>query len=91
MPHRLGAGLTQLDEQAGVLLVVEHSAVGATHAFPHWPQFAGWVRSVSQPSSAFVVQWANPAVHADAGTAQVPAWQVIPVAPGLTLGSAVQS
>jgi hypothetical protein len=87
----LGAGLIQLDEQAGVLLVVEQSAVGATQAFPHWPQFVGWVRSVSQPSSGFAVQWVNPAVHADAGMEQMPAWQVIPVTPGLTLGSPEQS
>ena len=91
VPHRSGAGATQLDEQLGVEAVVEHNAVGATHTLPHWPQLCGRVRSASQPSSGLVEQCANPDTHADAGTEQTPAWQVTPVAPTLRLGSAVQS
>jgi len=41
VPHRFGAGATQLDAQLGDPDVVEQSAVGALHALPHWPQFCG--------------------------------------------------
>jgi hypothetical protein len=67
-PHRSGAGATQLDEQVGAPVVVEHSAVGAVHAVPHLPQFVVVVRLVSQPSSDLVEQWANPVVQALGGT-----------------------
>ncbi len=67
-PHRSGEGATQLDEQAGAPVVVEHSAVGATHVVPHLPQLAGVARLVSQPSSDLVEQWANPVAHALGGT-----------------------
>ena len=90
-PHRLGAGATQLDEQLGVVAVVEQSAVGAEHTLPHWPQLCGRVRSASQPSSGRVEQCAKPETQAAAGTEQTPLWQVTPLAPTFTLGSAVQS
>ena len=41
VPHRLGAGDTQLDAQLGELEVVEHSAVGGLHTLPHCPQLCG--------------------------------------------------
>jgi len=91
VPHRSGAGAAQLDEQTGVLLLVEHSAVGAAQVLPHWPQFCGWVRSASHPSSALAEQWANPDRQALGGTTQLPAWHVTAVDPARTLGSAVQS
>ena len=67
-PHRSGDGATQLDEQAGAPVVVEHSAVGATQAVPHLPQFVAVERLVSQPSSDLVEQWAKPVAHALGGT-----------------------
>jgi hypothetical protein len=73
VPHRLGAGATQLDVQVGVAVVVEQSAVGALHALPHCPQLCDWVRSVSQPSSGRAEQWAYPLRHAVAGTEHTPA------------------
>ena len=54
--HKSGVGLTQLDAQAGVPLVVEHNAVGATQVLVQLPHVAGLVRSVSQPASALVEQ-----------------------------------
>jgi hypothetical protein len=59
-PQRSGVGATQLDAQAGEPLVVEHKPVGDMHTFVQVPQCAGCVRFVSQPSSAFVVQWPKP-------------------------------
>jgi len=56
VPHRSGAGAAQLEEQVGVLVLEEQSAVGAAQARPHWPQLCGRVRSLSQPSSARVEQ-----------------------------------
>lgn len=73
VPHRLGAGATQLDAQFGVLDVVEHSAVGALQTLPHCPQLCGWVRSVSQPSSGRDEQCAYPPRHDVAGTEHTPA------------------
>ena len=46
--------------------LVEHTGVafGATQMFPHAPQFATpFVVLVSQPSDAFPLQLANPALH----------------------------
>jgi hypothetical protein len=91
VPQRSGDGLTQLDEHIGAPVVVEHRAVGATHALPHLPQFVAVARSVSQPSSGFVEQCANPERQALGGTEQTPARHSIPDAPGLTLLRAVQS
>jgi len=56
LPHRSGDGATQLDEQAGVAVAVEHSPVGAAQVLPHWPQFEAVRRDVSHPSSARVEQ-----------------------------------
>jgi len=83
-PQRSGAGAAQLEEQAGAPVVVEQSAVGATHCLPHCPQVAGRVRSVSQPSSARVEQWAKLAAHALGGTKHKPTRHSMPVAPGRT-------
>ncbi|HVV17702.1 MAG TPA: hypothetical protein VHH90_10890 [Polyangia bacterium] len=69
----------------------EQSAVGAAQVFPQAPQLSGAVRLVSQPSSARTEQCAYPGAHAAAGTLHTPEWQVMPVAPALTFGSAVQS
>jgi len=91
VPHRLGAGATQLDEQVYVEPDAEQSAVGAAQALPHDPQLSGVLMLVSQPSSARVEQCAKPGEHAEAGTLHAPALQVIPVAPAATFGSVVQS
>ncbi|HVY37321.1 MAG TPA: hypothetical protein VHM31_05280 [Polyangia bacterium] len=91
MPHRFGAGATQLDEQAYEAPEVEQSAVGAEHALPQVPQFEGELNLVSQPSSGRLEQWAYPAAQADAGTTHTPAWQVTPAAPATTFCSALQS
>ena len=68
LPHRLGEGATQLEEQAGAPVVVEQSPVGETHAVPHLPQFVVVVRLASQPSSGLVEQCANPVTQALGGT-----------------------
>ena len=81
----------QLDEHEGDAAAVEQRAVGAAHFLLHCPQLSGRVRSVSQPSSARLEQCANPDAQAPAGTEHTPAWQVMPVAPALTLGRAEQS
>jgi hypothetical protein len=81
----------QLDEQVGAPAVLEQSAVGAMHACPQPPQFAGRVMFVSQPSSARVEQCANPATQALGGTVQTPLLQVMLVAPDLMFDSIAQS
>jgi hypothetical protein len=91
VPHRLGAGESQLDEQAYVDPDAEQSPVGAEQVFAQAPQLAGVFRLVSQPSSARVEQCAYPGEHAAAGTLHTPARQVMPVAPGMTFDRAVQS
>jgi len=91
LPHRSGDGATQLDEQAGVPEAVEHRPVGLVHVLLHWPQFEGVFSDVSHPSSARVEQWPKPLAHAAAGMEQAPATHWMPVAPGLTFGSVVQS
>jgi hypothetical protein len=73
LPHRLGAGATQLDEQAYDTPELEQSAVGAEHTLPQLPQFDGELNLVSQPSSGRLEQWAYPGVQADAGTPHTPA------------------
>ena len=89
MVHRSGAGDTQLDEQVGTPVVVEHSPVGETQALVQLPQVAGWLRLVSQPALPEPVQWANPDAHDVEGIEHTPFTQLT-VAPGLTLGSAPQ-
>jgi hypothetical protein len=88
--QRSGVGVVQLDEQVGVP-VAEQSPVGLVHVLPHWPQFDDVVSDVSQPSSARVEQWPKPLAHAAGGTEHAPATHWTPEAPGLTLGSVVQS
>lgn len=73
LPHRFGAGATQLDEQAYEAPELEQSAVGAEQTLPQAPQFEGELNLVSQPSSDRVEQWAYPGVQADAGTMHTPA------------------
>ena len=73
VPQTLGAGAMQLDAQLGWLDVVEQSAVGALQTLPHCPQFWGWDRSVSQPTSGRDEQWAKPLRQAATGTEQTPA------------------
>jgi hypothetical protein len=87
--QRSGAGATQLDEQVGTPVVVEHSAVGAAQALVQLPQVAGKLRLVSQPAFPVPAQCANPAAHDAAGTEHTPFTQLT-VAPCLTLGSAPQ-
>ncbi len=87
--HRLGAGDTQLDEQVGTPVVVEHSAVGATHVFVQLPQVAGTLRLVSQPALPEPAQCANPAAHDVVGIEHTPRTHCT-VEPGLTLGNAPQ-
>jgi hypothetical protein len=53
-------------------------------------QCAGWVMSISQPSSAVALQWAQPEAHALGGITQRLAEQVTPVIVP-TWESAVQS
>ena len=91
--HKSGVGLTQLDAQAGVPLVVEHNAVGATQVLVQLPQVAGLVRSVSQPASALVEQCPKPDTHPAGWITHTPDthWTAGDVAPGFTLVSAVQS
>jgi hypothetical protein len=60
------------------------------HLLPHPLQLAGLVVSVSQPSSALVVQWACPAAHAAGGMTHFPDAHATPVDVP-TLASAVQS
>jgi hypothetical protein len=91
VPHRLGAGETQLDEHVYVDPDPEQSAVGAEQVFPQLPQLSDVLTLVSHPSSARVEQCAKPAAQADGGTLHTPDLQVIPVAPAATFGSAVQS
>lgn len=91
VPHRLGFGETQLDEQAYVDPDPEQSAVGTVQVLPQLPQLSEVLRLVSQPSSARVEQCPYPARQAAGGTLQTPDLQVIPVAPAATFGRAVQS
>jgi hypothetical protein len=87
--HRSGDGATQLDEQVGTPVVVEHSAVGATQVLVQLPQVADKLRLVSQPALPVPVQWANPDAHDAAGIEHTPLTQLT-VAPCLTLGKAPQ-
>jgi hypothetical protein len=70
---------------------IPHSGAEVGHLVPQAPQFCESARLVSQMSVARVVQWPKPVAHAELGTLQRPAWQVMPVAAGLTLRSVVQS
>jgi len=81
----------QVSTHFAVPLASEHTGAVVVQATPQPPQLGELPRSASQPSSGRGEQWANPLTHALAGTEQTPAWQVTPVAPDATLGSAPQS
>lgn len=72
-PHRFGVGDVQLDEQAGVPLVVEQRPSGAVQDVVQLPQVCGRVRSVSQPSSGIEEQWPYPLTQAAGCSTQAPA------------------
>jgi hypothetical protein len=84
-PHRMGVPVGQPDTH----VPPAHTGSFAVHALVHEPQLAGRVTSVSQPSSGFPLQSAQPAAHAEAGKLQAPA-VVHDVAPA-TCARSVQS
>ena len=83
----------QLDEHIGDPPVVEHRPVGAVQAFVQLPQVCGRVRSVSQPLSGVDVQCPNPLAQPAGWMTHAPATHCTAgaVAPGFTLGRAVQA
>lgn len=54
----------------------EHWGVVAGHTAPHAPQFAGFVMSVSHPSSGLPAQCDQPGAHDERGTEHLPALHV---------------
>jgi hypothetical protein len=83
--HSVGVVAGQPDTQ----VPAAHTGSFAGHALVHEPQVAGFVMSVSQPSSGFPSQSAQPVAHADAGKLHAPA-AVHDVAPA-TCARLVQS
>src|SRR5262245_6316794 len=87
----MGVEPVQLGTHMNGELAVEHTGAVAGQALAQLPQVRASVRFASQPSSACAEQWAYPETQAAAGMEQTRLTQRIPVAPGLTLGSVVQS
>jgi hypothetical protein len=85
----MGAAEGQFDEQAYPFPDGEQWGIVADgHTFPQLPQLAGWVMSVSQPSSALLVQCPHPTWHDVGGTEHLP---MTHVAGPPTCARAVQS
>lgn len=71
-PHRLGVGETQLEEQTGAPVIVEHRPRGATQRLVQLPQVLVLVKLVSHPSLPAALQCPNPLTHAEGCTTHPP-------------------